>query len=288
MKSVARGDAKRKGRGRRAGNRGVRSPRKSPRCHASTLAIMSTIIRKREQVSSLVPVKEEAADTSSAASEPPSKQELHQLKETAKNIDDFLLNVDLKDIDDVLDLDSCDVVDFDSTTAKGPPTNLVDLLENCHAMVPIIEYSSCNSSDYGEMVELPQKKRKKRKNKTGWPGIRMRRKLGARQVDESGQDDGEQQKVDEQEVTVPSVKRGGPGRRRGIGKRRNGGTNLWGLKKRSFCQGGTYGLEVFSFENDHFECVQIVLGKFSWENSANKISRFIIEGFFDGVTNCLI
>lgn len=66
---------------------------------------------------------------------------------------------------------------------KGAPVNLLELLENCHELVPCLENSSCASSDCGDgNGESPLKRRKRRKNRTGWPGNKLRRKLHNRQL----------------------------------------------------------------------------------------------------------
>ena len=66
---------------------------------------------------------------------------------------------------------------------KGAPVNLLELLENCHELIPCLENSSCASSDCGEgNGESPLKRRKRRKNRTGWPGNKLRRKLHTKQM----------------------------------------------------------------------------------------------------------
>lgn len=66
---------------------------------------------------------------------------------------------------------------------KGAPVNLLELLENCHELIPCLENSSCASSDCGEgNGESPLKRRKRRKNRTGWPGNKLRRKIHTKQM----------------------------------------------------------------------------------------------------------
>ena len=99
MKRLHRSDGRRRSRGR--GSSIGRSPRKSPRCHASTLAIMSTIIRKREQQQSpkMSTIKEEVQGKSEGSSKKDVKQKSdvdEDLKEMVKNIDDMLSASDLQ------------------------------------------------------------------------------------------------------------------------------------------------------------------------------------------------
>lgn len=213
----------RRGRSRRGhGNMGSRSPRKSPRCHASTLAIMSTIIRRREQqqpttatTAPLTTIQEEqqqpkakAAASSEAAKSSEKKcsdksDVDEDLKEMAKNIDEMMssndpqeedsFEVDLLQLKTTVDDDDEDEGDHPNLLEpaavseldepKGAPANLLELLDNCHEVLAHqngLENSSCASSECGELgSESPLKRRrkKKRKNKTGWPGNKMRRKL---------------------------------------------------------------------------------------------------------------
>lgn len=187
-------------RGRGRANVGSRSPRKSPRCHASTLAIMSTIIKRREPPSNLAPIEEESVAkakqvlSDTAKSEKKNSQEKsdvdEDLKEIVKNIDEMLSCDD----DDLNDLESFEVdllknddeVIEPRSESAGPPNDLIDLLSNCQDLPNnCVENSSCASSDCGENSECPMKRRKKkRKNKTGWPGNKMRRKLHIKNLSE--------------------------------------------------------------------------------------------------------
>nr|XP_031835730.1 uncharacterized protein LOC116428340 isoform X1 [Nomia melanderi] len=191
-KNPHRSDSRRKGRGRSAGCVG-RSPRKSPRCHASTLAIMSTIIRKREQqqqTSHLYTIEECQSVGSQASSTPRSEHKVEvksdldeDLKEMVKTIDEMLNANDTLDLEDSFEPSTAQVELnlYEPSIPKGPPPNLLELLENCHEVVNCLENSSCASSECGEgTVESPSKRRKKRKNRTGWPGIKMKKKLQAK------------------------------------------------------------------------------------------------------------
>lgn len=155
---------------------------------------MSTIIRKKEQQpDTALPVIEEE----------PTQYTLEQVKSDMENelreIRDILVGKNDEDLD--LDLEIADPVadSFEVAEAilpKGAPLNLLELLDNCHAQIPILENEQSGaSSECGEIVggqwsELPLRRRKKkRKNKTGWPGNRMRRKYSLKQTDEKLSDD---------------------------------------------------------------------------------------------------
>ncbi|XP_076290722.1 uncharacterized protein LOC143214057 isoform X1 [Lasioglossum baleicum] len=195
-KNLNRSDSRRKGRGRSSGCVG-RSPRKSPRCHASTLAIMSTIIRKREQQqqqpSNLYTIEESQSVGSQTSNTPGPDQKAEvktdlddDLKEMVKTIDEMLNANDTIELEDSFEPDVAQIEQNpldEPSIPKGPPSNLLELLENCHELANCLENSSCASSECGEVsVESPSKRRKKRKNRTGWPGIKMKKKLQAKQV----------------------------------------------------------------------------------------------------------
>lgn len=192
MKMQSRIDlgSRKRGRGRGVGSAG-RSPRKSPRCHASTLAIMSTIIRKREQqLSTLCTIEESPPFVRSRTNtpKPEQKQDLKsdvnvELKEIAKTIDDMLNTKDMiTELDSFtpdLDLEQIDGI---CGTPKGAPSNLMELLDNCQDITNCLENnSSCASSECGETnTDTPLKRRKRRKNRTGWPvGNKMKKKVQA-------------------------------------------------------------------------------------------------------------
>ncbi|XP_043252771.1 uncharacterized protein LOC122397581 isoform X1 [Colletes gigas] len=190
-KGQNRTENRRRGRGRSAGCIG-RSPRKSPRCHASTLAIMSTIIRKREQQqqsSNLYTIEEchsGRSQTTTPRPDPRPKLEPRsdvdeELKEMVKTIDEMLNANDTLELNDSFELDATqtELNIYEPNAPKGPPSNLLELLENCHEIINCLENSSCASSECGEgnNIESPSKRRKKRKNRTGWPGIKMKKKL---------------------------------------------------------------------------------------------------------------
>lgn len=184
---------RKRGRGRGVGCAG-RSPRKSPRCHASTLAIMSTIIRKREQQqsSTLCTIEESPSFVRSRTNTPKpqeQKQDLKsdlnvELREIAKTFDDMLSAKDMiTELDDSFepDLDLGQVDSF-CGAPKGAPTNLLELLANCQDITNCLENnSSCASSECGEAnIDTPLKRRKRRKNRTGWPvGNKMKKKVQA-------------------------------------------------------------------------------------------------------------
>ncbi|XP_043268256.1 uncharacterized protein chif [Venturia canescens] len=214
-KLCQKSDTRRKNRGRGRNGMG-RSPRKSPRCHASTLAIMSTIIRKREQqqqpVTNLSVVEEESSPRCSSTNRndtPKPEQNKQQqqsqeqqardqeksdtdleLREIAKSIDAMLSAETIPDPEDsfeaVLLQQQAHEKSLEGPTLQpGPPADLLDLLDNCHEYFNCLENSSCASSECGEMgnnTESPLKRRKKRKNRTGWPGIKMRKKMQAKQL----------------------------------------------------------------------------------------------------------
>ncbi|KAK2577792.1 hypothetical protein KPH14_011999 [Odynerus spinipes] len=194
LRNQAKNESRKKGKGRSIGCIG-RSPRKSPRCHASTLAIMSTIIRKREQqqqqLSSNFCAAEECQLPKAQINTPKSDKKAdsrsadvdEELKEMARNIDEMLTMKDTLEIgdsfepDDRAQLEDLDFIES-NVPPKGPPANLLELLDNCNELVACLENSSCASSECGEgNAESPLKRRKKRKNRTGWPGIKMRKKL---------------------------------------------------------------------------------------------------------------
>lgn len=210
-KLCQKSDTRRKNRGRGRNGMG-RSPRKSPRCHASTLAIMSTIIRKREQqqqpTMNLSVVEEESLPRCSSTNRDdtpkpePSKQQQEsqqeqqaksdtdlELREIARSIDAMLSAETIPDPDDSFEavlLQRAEEKNVEGPTLQpGPPADLLDLLDNCHEYYNCLENSSCASSECGEMgnnAESPLKRRKKRKNRTGWPGIKMRKKMQAKQL----------------------------------------------------------------------------------------------------------
>ncbi|KOC62563.1 Protein chiffon [Habropoda laboriosa] len=197
MKNQNRTESKRKGRGRSAGCIG-RSPRKSPRCHASTLAIMSTIIRKREQQqqqSSNLYTIEECQSVRSQANTPKpdqkseSKSDVDEdLKDMVKTIDEMLNNPnDSLDLGDSFEPDTTQMelnVYEPAAIPKGAPPNLLELLDSCHEIANCLENSSCASSECGEgNIESPLKRRKKRKNRTGWPGIKLKKRLQSKPLD---------------------------------------------------------------------------------------------------------
>ncbi|OXU24268.1 hypothetical protein TSAR_009626 [Trichomalopsis sarcophagae] len=204
-----------KKRGRSRGghvNLGTRSPRKSPRCHASTLAIMSTIIKRREQTTNLSTIEEEKPkvnETSKSEKKSSEKSDVDEdLKEIVKNLDEMLSSNDMQDMDSFeVDLlkNAEDVIVPE--VPKGAPVNLIELLDQCHDAVPNgIENSSCASSECGELnVESPAKRRKKRKNKTGWPGNKMRRKLHIKNLSEELQKELDLEKRAAEEVGNRSV-----------------------------------------------------------------------------------
>ncbi|XP_043461206.1 uncharacterized protein LOC122497884 isoform X2 [Leptopilina heterotoma] len=192
LKRLHKMDGRRKSRGR--GTYVGRSPRKSPRCHASTLAIMSTIIRKREQQQQHTPnltiIDEESVgklETSFKVEVKVKSDVDEDLKEIAKNIDEMLSSNDMQDEinpfeEDFLSNTEETAVE-ETQLPKGAPVNLLELLENCHDLVPCLENSSCASSDCGDgNGESPLKRRKRRKNRTGWPGNKLRRKLHNKQL----------------------------------------------------------------------------------------------------------
>jgi hypothetical protein len=199
-KSLQSSAYRKRGRGRGGhANMGGRSPRKSPRCHASTLAIMSTIIRRREQqqTTGLTTIEEEerrskqGSETAKAEKKASDKSDVDEdLKEIVKNLDDMLSSNDMQDMDAFevdLPKNADDAALEPEVTPKGAPANLLELLDNCHDNVPAngMENSSCASSECGELYsEFPLKRRKKRKNKTGWPGNKMRRKLHIKHLSE--------------------------------------------------------------------------------------------------------
>ncbi|XP_020299659.1 uncharacterized protein LOC109863669 isoform X2 [Pseudomyrmex gracilis] len=182
---------RKRGRGRGIGCVG-RSPRKSPRCHASTLAIMSTIIRKREQQqsSNLCAIEDSAVLASRVTNTPKMEQKQDiksdvddDLKEMAKTIDE-MLSTKMSELDDSFepDLDLTQIDSFCGTSlTKGPPPNLLELLDNCQDVTTncLENNSSCASSECGEAtVDIPLKRRKRRKNRTGWPiGNKIKKKV---------------------------------------------------------------------------------------------------------------
>ncbi|XP_011300467.1 uncharacterized protein [Fopius arisanus] len=208
LKLCQKNDARKKAKAAKIGpNSSGRSPRKSPRCHASTLAIMSTIIRKREQQShsSSTSIADEESrsrtttpkpDNKSDKSDKPSTDlEIHKI---AKSIDD-MLNADVDFVDDSFEVDTMATIvenengnerheseifknPSSSLRIPGAPENLLELLDNCHQHMTGIDNSSCASSECGELlIESPLKRRKRRKNRTGWPG-RIRRRLQVKPV----------------------------------------------------------------------------------------------------------
>lgn len=196
MKAQSRFESGRKrGRGRGIGCAG-RSPRKSPRCHASTLAIMSTIIRKREQQTSTLCTIEESPPpplpppirSRTNTPRPEQKQDFksdvdEELKEMAKTIDEMLSTKGMTELDDSFEL-NLDLAPTDSfcgpNLPKGAPPNLLELLDNCQDITNCLENnSSCASSECGETnIDTPLRRRKRRKNRTGWPvGNKLKKKV---------------------------------------------------------------------------------------------------------------
>ncbi|XP_034940806.1 trichohyalin-like isoform X2 [Chelonus insularis] len=181
LKICQKNEMKKKARSRGPNGLG-RSPRKSPRCHASTLAIMSTIIRKREQQQQTVIPNVADEETRSGANTPKpdakSSTDL-EIREIARSIDE-MLNVE-NNLDDSFESDVLDgnLQVLTESEPSGPPPNLIELLDSSYQQYfNGIENSSCASSECGEAVtESPLKRRKRRKNRTGWPGIRARKKM---------------------------------------------------------------------------------------------------------------
>jgi len=182
---------RKRGRGRGIGCVG-RSPRKSPRCHASTLAIMSTIIRKREQQqsSNLCVIQESlpirlCTDTSKLEQKQAPRSDVdEELKEMAKTIDEMLSTKGIPELDDSFEPDLDAQIDgfCETNIPKGAPPNLLELLDNCHEMVNCLENnSSCANSECGEVnMDTPLRRRKRRKNRTGWPvDNKMKKKIQA-------------------------------------------------------------------------------------------------------------
>lgn len=181
-------NGRRRGRGRGVGCMG-RSPRKSPRCHASTLAIMSTIIRKREQQSTLSTIEESLPirsrmNTPKLEQKPDLKLDIdEEIKEIARTIDEMLSAKGMTELDDSFepDLELGQTDGFCETNLpKGAPSNLLELLDNCQDITNCLENnSSCASSECGEAnADIPLKRRKRRKNRTGWPvGNKMKKKI---------------------------------------------------------------------------------------------------------------
>lgn len=187
MKAQSRLESgRRRGRGRGVGCMG-RSPRKSPRCHASTLAIMSTIIRKREQQSTLSTIAESPlvrsrVNTPRLEQKPDLKLDAdEEMKEIARTIDEMLSVKGMAELDNSEpDLDLAQTDGFCENLPKGAPPNLLELLDNCHDVTSCLENnSSCASSECGETnMDIPLKRRKRRKNRTGWPvGNKMKKKI---------------------------------------------------------------------------------------------------------------
>ncbi|XP_044006097.1 putative histone-lysine N-methyltransferase 1 [Aphidius gifuensis] len=198
----------------------VRLPRKSPRCHASTLAIMSTLIRKREQQQQQQQEQQTStATTTTTGSTTTTTTSNQQQPSTNNNLNSNNdIDVDMKFLTNSLkldksstDLELCQIVknidemlnaeippndsfepetitalnndyEINNIKSSGPPDNLLDLLENCHQHINGFENSSCASSECGETItesssSSPLKRRKRRKNRTGWPGNKIRKKL---------------------------------------------------------------------------------------------------------------
>ncbi|XP_008548725.1 uncharacterized protein PF3D7_1120600 isoform X1 [Microplitis demolitor] len=194
-----------------------RSPRKSPRCHASTLAIMSTIIRKREQQQQqqqqIQQIQQQQSINMSVLNDD-TRVDVNTINSDAKSSTDFELKEIVKSIDDMLNADVPFEDSFEpeldniseeeeyqedyknyqqqqqdsrhqliiASEPSGPPSNLLELLDNCRQHFNGLENSSCASSECGEVIiESPLKRRKRRKNRTGWPGIKTRKKLQCKQ-----------------------------------------------------------------------------------------------------------
>ena len=177
--------------GGRGGFSSLRTPRKSPRCHASTLAIMSTLLRRRDSLSepiqpqqqpqqSLDPIKEEHKEDK--VSEKSNIDE--ELTEIARNVDEMLSG----GIEDSFEADLPDIAEpLVCSEPCGPPQNLIDMLNNCHDVIAN-EASSCASSDCSELLGNgdplnARRRKKKRKNKTGWPGTnKIRKKIHSKNL----------------------------------------------------------------------------------------------------------
>ncbi|XP_012286367.1 uncharacterized protein LOC105702957 isoform X2 [Orussus abietinus] len=211
-RNATRGETRRRGRGRGFAGLG-RSPRKSPRCHASTLAIMSTIIRKREQQQQqqVLGVIEEEENQVEAPKSGSRVEVDEEIREMARSIDEMLRSKDLEYLGDFEDCFGTQGGDLhpeeDPVPPRGAPPNLLELLDNCHTVISCLENSSCASSECGEAgTESPLKRRKKRKNRTGWPGNKMKRKLQAKVL---GELEGEREEV-AREQRLQRLQEGGP------------------------------------------------------------------------------
>ncbi|KAF5306162.1 hypothetical protein FQR65_LT07438 [Abscondita terminalis] len=141
---------------------GGRNPRKSPRQHASTLAILSSLLhqRKRRERTCDQSVKN---NLSVIAEEKEQDLEL-DYDELTKNIDDMLLNT----------YDEIKVEDY--LVSEGVNVNV-----HCtpSAVECLEEYSKgddvCNGARKDRLNNIPRKpNRKKKKNRTGWPNKNKR------------------------------------------------------------------------------------------------------------------
>ncbi|XP_050304605.1 protein chiffon isoform X3 [Anthonomus grandis grandis] len=157
-----------------------RNPRKSPRQHASTLAILSSLVNQRKRRS-----RNPAAESSSTSSstlpiipeespqveidQPKAKPTTGPQRQRKKKVDYFALAQQIEDeLNTALDFDFSD---FEPTT--DPDTSFLDSRVTAHDVMTMYEQSkakedkqSCKKFFNGS---APRKPLKKRKNMTGWP-----------------------------------------------------------------------------------------------------------------------
>lgn len=151
-----------------------KNPRKSPREHASTLAILGSLIHKKkskfnnsEDSKSLQSITEE--DISNDMMPLMIKMPEIPACEETKKLEDFFSDL----YDDSDDYDSfIDNLDLNVELEKNSKPDLLDLLEN-YQQCDSIEKSAKEIQDHVQQRNENQRKRRghkfKKKNKTGWP-----------------------------------------------------------------------------------------------------------------------
>ncbi|XP_077299342.1 DBF4-CDC7 kinase regulatory subunit chiffon isoform X2 [Arctopsyche grandis] len=150
-----------------------KNPRKSPREHASTLAILGSLIhKKKSKLSSSDDTKSLPSITEEEVSNDVpfllKMPEVHVSEET-KKLEEFFSDL----YDDVEDYDSLiDNLDLSLNIEKPGKPNVIDLLQN-YDQCESIEQTVKEIQDNMQQRGINQRKRKgykfKKKNKTGWP-----------------------------------------------------------------------------------------------------------------------
>ncbi|XP_076266151.1 uncharacterized protein LOC143199906 isoform X4 [Rhynchophorus ferrugineus] len=206
---------------------GGRNPRKSPRQHASTLAILSSLIHQKrrrlrttagtsEPSTSLQTIPEESPHRTEDRRQPqhpplPQSAQPSPQKQRKKKFDYVAAAVKIEqEFDSFLD-DGLDYLDLEPTTEP----DFVDFKEsrlNVDDIMTLYRQSrekDASSNGPRKMYNgVPARKSGKRKNKTGWPKVKKRKVLKDNALDETNHAETDE---DEEPDDCDSVPEGGDG-----------------------------------------------------------------------------